>query len=105
MASRAQDWEKLVCRLINIHSAPFAIEANNAIRKSKERVVLTNTNIRSGVELCTDLPNQNTARSYSLSAEPFYATSLGIRITAVPTGALSFFMSHSSILNLLKFAE
>jgi hypothetical protein len=57
------------------------------------------------VELCTDLPNQNTARSDSLPAKPLHATSLGIRIAAIPTGTLSFFMSHSPILNLLKFTE
>jgi hypothetical protein len=45
MASRAQYWKKLVCNLINIHSTPFAIEANYTIGESKESVVIANTDI------------------------------------------------------------
>jgi len=59
-----------------------ALETDNTVNLSKQRVVLTHPHVLAWMKLCAHLPHQNIAGSDSLTAKALDATPLG---GAVPT--------------------
>src|SRR4051812_25770045 len=78
----------------HVHSPAFAIEQDLAVDQCEQRVVLALTHSLAGMELRSQLPDQDVARDDLLAAKPLHAPALTVRIATVAAGALTFFMCH-----------
>jgi hypothetical protein len=67
---------------------------DNAIGKRVKRVIVPLPNILAGVEAITNLSNEDISRHHPLATKLLHAPPLGIGITPVATGTLTFLMSH-----------
>lgn len=73
-------------------SAPS--KRNGTIDEREERVVLAQAHIRAGVELSSELANQDVSSADLLPRVPLHTAPLRIAVAAVPGATLSFLMSH-----------
>jgi hypothetical protein len=79
----------------DIDTATLAIKMNQSVNEGKKRKVASLPNPFAWVKLISHLANENVARSHALAAKPLNTTPLRVRITTVPTRALSLFVSHN----------
>lgn len=87
--------EILVC-CQHVDSATFFVEGNAAINESEKRVIATDANTESWVNLRAALTDENVPSDDDLAAEFFHAETLAAGVATVLDGALSFFMGHGS---------
>src|SRR4051794_13216482 len=80
----------------HIHAAAFAIEQDLAVDEREQCVVLALTDAFAGMELRTQLANEDITGDDLLAAKTLHATPLAIRITTVAAGALTFFVCHDA---------
>jgi hypothetical protein len=73
------------------------LELHDTVLLGKKRVVSADTDIESGVILCTALANDDITRDYLLAAVNFHAESFTFRIATVLSAAACFLMSHCNI--------
>jgi hypothetical protein len=88
----------------HVHPAAFAVEPDNAVDQGEEGVVGPHADVVAGVERGAHLTDENIAGPHRLTGELLHPPTLGIRITAVATGTLTFFMGHDdTFLSVDKF--
>ena len=69
------------------------LELNLAVDQSKERVILTDTNVVTGMDGSASLSYDNISGKNSLSVSLLYAKALGLTVSAVLGRTNTFFMS------------
>jgi hypothetical protein len=74
-----------------------ALETNLAVRGGEQRIVPAHTDVRAGEEFRAALPDDDRSGLDGLAAKQFHASVLGVAISSVPRGALSFFMCHDEL--------
>ena len=83
-------------------AAAEVLELDLAVNQGKEGEVTAHTDVLSGVDFGATLAHQDVACADALACVAFYATALGIAISAVIGGASGLFMSHNGgILGIL----
>ena len=78
--------KKLCCGWIHAHSLlglAKPLELHNSVYQCEEGIVAPDPNVASGMEFCSPLANQNTARRDELTAEPLDAQALRVAIPTV----------------------
>ena len=76
----------LLCGRIDTYSLlalSNPLELNDAVGESKQGIVASDTDVASGMNSCSALPNKNASCCHKLSAKAFYTQTLGIAVTAV----------------------
>jgi hypothetical protein len=73
------------------------LEFHNAVPLRKQRVIPSHTDIKSRVNFCATLANNDISGNNLLTAVNLDAQSLGFRIATVLSAAACFFMSHCNI--------
>ena len=86
----------LVLARHDVHSATFAVEDDLAVDQCEQRVILALADAFAGVELGTQLADDDVAGDYLLAAVAFDATSLTVGIATVAGRALTLLMCHDS---------
>tara|TARA_B100000029_G_scaffold320424_1_gene312784 strand:+ start:1660 stop:1959 length:300 start_codon:yes stop_codon:yes gene_type:complete len=74
-------------------------ETNGTVSRRKEGVITTHADVFGWVEVRATLPYQDISGDYGHTVMTFYAKSFTNCVATVPTGALSFLMSHDLLLN------
>ena len=82
---------RLFVLLNDVDAAAFSIELYVTIDQREKRVVVALPDAASSVEFVAYLTDQNVPGSDNLATELLYTTPLGVGITTVPTGTLTFF--------------
>jgi hypothetical protein len=77
--------------------------ADHTIAQGKEGEVASETGIATGVNFGTLLAHKDTACTDGGAIGAFYTTVFGVRIAAIATAALAFFVCHA--LNLLNCVD
>jgi hypothetical protein len=72
----------------------MVFERNYTVNRGEERIVSAAAYIDAGMYPGAALPDDYSARSYSLTAKAFDSQALGFAIAAATCAAASFFMSH-----------
>jgi len=67
---------------------------DNTIRQREKRVIIPLPNVLAGMEAIANLSNKNIAGHHALATKLLHAPPLGIGVTPISTGTLSFFMCH-----------
>tara|TARA_B100000809_G_scaffold262010_1_gene312050 strand:- start:236 stop:547 length:312 start_codon:yes stop_codon:yes gene_type:complete len=78
----------------HVNASPLAIKLDNTIRQREKREIIPLPNVHTGMEAITNLSNKNIASHHALATKLLHAPSLGIGVTPISTGTLSFFMRH-----------
>ena len=78
----------------HIHATTFAVEFDFAIDEGENRVIATDADVTTGMELCSALADDDVPGNHGLAAEFFHAEALAARVASVFDGALSFLMGH-----------
>jgi hypothetical protein len=78
------------------------LELDDAVRLGKERVVLAQSHVDSGEELCPPLAYQDSSTANGLTAKPLDPKMLGIGVAPVTAGSLSFFVCHDPMSSSIK---
>src|ERR1700722_13199807 len=71
-------------------------EFNLAVFQGKQGVVRADSDVKTRLEFCSALAEDNGTGRDDLPTVGFNAEILGIAVAPVPGGALSFFMCHNS---------
>ena len=69
------------------------LELNLTVDKSEEGVILTDTNVGTGMDSCSSLSYDNVAGNYCLTVSSLNAKTLGFAITAVLSRTNTLLMS------------
>src|SRR4051812_19648002 len=77
--------------------AAFVLERDDAADLGKERIVAADPDVRARVLLRPALTNEDRAAADELTAEALHAEAFGLRVTAVPRAADTFFVCHGAI--------
>ncbi len=77
-----------------------ALELYGAVDKSEKSVIGTTANVVARVDVGTALLNEDVTSEYELTVCTFYAKSLGLRVTTVVGGTLTFFMRKELNVNI-----
>ncbi len=64
-------------------SAYLMLKFNSSVDKSEECVILTDTDIVTGMDGCSSLSYEDVAGQYCLTVSSLYAEALGFTVTAV----------------------
>src|SRR5262245_61333341 len=86
--------DDLVFARDDVDAAAFAVELDRAIDQREERVVAALADAFAGVELCTQLTDDDVAGDDLLAAVSLHTAALTVGIATVAAGALTFFMCH-----------
>ena len=85
------------CNYFNSFPIPGKIaEFHHAVFKSKERIVLTDANVASGMDNRTFLTDKNISGQNFFSAESLDSKVFRITVTSVNAAAAAFFMRHTN---------
>lgn len=71
-----------------------ALELHLTVHEGEQGVVVTDSDIGAGIKLCAALADQDAARFDDLASKALDAQHLGLRISTVAGGTLSFLMCH-----------
>ena len=83
------------CRLdLDVDAPAFLVEENGAFLECKQRVIFAHTNIASGMELGSDLTDEDGTSGYLLAAESLDSASLCVAVASVAGRALTFLVCH-----------
>jgi hypothetical protein len=98
--SRA-DFEKIRLRLagnrFDVNATTLPVEENRAFGQRKERVIVALTDIGPRMESVSDLTDEDITSPNRFTAILLDTTSLGVGVTSVAAGSLTFLMSHRLI--------
>ena len=76
--------EELVSVYANLlSSACLMLKLNASVDKSKKSIILTDTNVVTGMDSCSSLSYEDVAGEYCLTVSSLNAKALGFAITAV----------------------
>ncbi len=75
-------------------SSTLVLELHKTVYHRKQRVVFTQSNVKTRLQDCSSLPNDNRSASDILPAEPLDTKPLGVAVPSVPGTSTCFFMSH-----------
>ncbi len=78
----------------HVDPSPLAVEGDDAVGESEERVVLAAADVPAGVVARAALPDDDGASGHDAAAINLDAQALAVGVTTVAAGALTFLMSH-----------
>jgi len=70
----------------------LGFKADNAIDRSKERIVLADADVGAGMEMRAALTHENVARKHELTVRTLRSETLGMAVAAVTGRTDAFFM-------------
>ena len=82
----------------DVDPSAFAVEHDVSIDQSEQSVIFALSDAFAWVPFVANLANKNVAGDDFFATELFYATTLCVGIATVPTGTLSLFVGHFSVL-------
>ena len=71
-----------------------SLETDNAVNKSEQSIVLTDTNVHTGMDVSASLTDKDVACQNELTVSTLNAEALRFRVTAVLRGAAALFMGE-----------
>jgi hypothetical protein len=81
---------------VNVDATTFAVKTDFAVNQCEQSVVVAHANTGTGVELRSNLTDQDVSGDNSFSAEFLDTTALRVAVTTVAAAALTLFVCHRS---------